>query len=419
MIAFGVSTASAQLSIHGSGSASVGYNDNISNAPSDPVPGAPVRVGDAFIGVSPGLMLMYQGPRASFVANYQRPATFFVRNPGTEVSADVASFISEFQLTENDTLNLGVNGSRSTSRAITLGQPQDTQLTAVTATPISFITFGVGEQWSHVISERWSLVQAATFTGLVPIDSIQAERGDAGLSVSAFYRWDQSAISLNAGGTAAYIPGTADTTADPLLQLDRSPIIVSATVGYVQDLSPTWSINTNVGGVVAHDPSVDDTYLGGLWGAGINMVIEDYQAALLYQRTVAPTLLTGITTLSDTVTLNGPVPITRKPAFAALGTVGFSANQQISIDDSVSSPFKTFVADVGLGWLDPRYPNVIVRYTRSQQFDVEPGAEANVAIGNFSANQVMATVAWTLPTLAQPPTIGQRPTRADAGDPKE
>jgi hypothetical protein len=145
------------------------------------------------------------------------------------------------------------------------------------------------------------------------------------------------------------------------------------------------------------------------------MALDGYQAALTYRRNVAPALLTGVTTLSDSVTANGTVPLSRERYIGVQGTVGFAANRQIALDNSVA-PFKTFVADIGVGWFNPRYPNVALRFTHLEQFDVDAGRSANINIANFSSNQLMATVGWTLPSRTRLPAVGPNPARSDGND---
>lgn len=407
-------SARAQTSIHAFGSTSVGYNNNIFNAPDEPRAGLPPKVGDVFIAVTPGLLFVHEGPRLRLHASYQRPVTFYVDNPANDFSTDNATIIGESALSENDTLNVVLAGTRTTTRATPVGQPQDTQLTTITAKPLSYLNLNLTEQWWHTFAERWSGSQTASFGLLIPIDSEQKVRGDMGAALGASYRWGPSALEFETGVVAAVVPGNEEAT-DPLLREDRAPIIVRATVGYRHDLSRTWSLSTRVGGVVARDPDLERTYVGPMWGAGLAVSLEDYRATLSYDRVVAPALLTGLTTLSDVVALNGSIPLSREHFIAVMSSVGFSAGQQVAVDDSLTSPFNTFLADVGVGWLDPQYPNVLVRYAHFRQFGVDDNI---VTISNFSTHQVLGTVLFTIPSLQRIPTIGRPRVRNDDADPK-
>src|SRR5262245_41455939 len=81
-------TAAAQVTIHGTGSISVGYTDNVEGAPSDPKPGDPEKVGDMLVTMIPGLLLTYRTPTIGFFALYQHPANFYMTHPGAQISGD-------------------------------------------------------------------------------------------------------------------------------------------------------------------------------------------------------------------------------------------------------------------------------------------------------------------------------------------
>lgn len=411
---FVASSARAQSSIHAFGSTSVGYNDNIFNAPDEPRPELPPKVGDAFISVTPGLLFVHEGPRLRLQASYQRPVTFYLDTPGNDFSADNATIIGEAAVTESDTVNVVLAGTRTTTRATPIGQPQDSRLTTITAEPLSFLNLNLTETWWRTFSERWSGSQAASVGLLIPIDSEQQVRGDLAATLGATYRWGPSAVELETGVVTAIVPGT-DEDDDPLFREDRAPVIVRATAGYRHDLSETWAASARIGGVVARDPSLEETYVGPIWGAGLSMSLDDYRATLTYDRVAAPALLTGLTTLSDVVALNGSVPLSREYFIAVLASVGFSAGRQIAVDDALSSPFNTLLADAGVGWLDPKYPNVLVRYAHFRQFGVDDDI---LTITNFATHQVLGTVLFTIPSLQRLPPIGRPRVRNDDADPK-
>ncbi len=406
-------TATAQTSVHGSGSASVGYTDNIANAPDEPTLNLPPKVGDAFVSVTPGLLLVHESERVELIASYYRPATFFLTNPGNEVSADNGSVAAQIALTETDTLLLGLIGSRTTTRALSLGQPQDSQANSLTAEPLSFFSIGVTEQWSHAFDDRWSTSQNLGVATIIPIDSEQAMRADLTLGLGSTYRFGSNALELQGVLTAAFLPGSGDVS-DPVQQQDRTPLLASSTLGFRRDLNEVWSISTQFGALTAYDPELGTNYAGLIWGASLSMTLEEgYLASLSYQRSVAPSLLTGLTTRSDSGSLQGTIPLSRDNFVGVLSSVGIAANAQVAVDDSFTTPFNTFVADVGVGWFPPAHPSLLLRYSHLSQL----GVDENVfAIANFSTNQVMLTVAWTLPTRDQLPTIVTPKRRVDQGD---
>jgi hypothetical protein len=408
-------SALAQTSLHASGSAAVGYSDNILNAPTEPEEGDPERLADGFLLVSPGLMLVHETQRMRLTLEYQRPVQLYFTEEGNETSGDIGNLAAAIEASDVDTVVLGLTGARTTSYQVAGAVGGGGVAGASVSTEaIDYFQLGATELWAHQLSDDWHLGQSATFASVIPLEEESEDnRGSAGVSGSVTYRFGDNAVGLEVGVEGSLLPVSDDLVAAG--ESDRLPIFTRAALRYRRDFDENWSGDAAGGVVVAVDPLTEEHYVGPIWSGGVHWTQDTWLLSLTYARDVSPNLVTQQITLADAFSLNGGVPIVESLNIAALASTGVSINQDLSLDPEVQGAFYVWTADVGIGWLPPDLPQVAVRYVHLQQFGIE---ERGGPVQNLYTNQVIASVGWLIPSRTLP-IIGRPTTRVDQGDPPE
>ena len=402
----------AKNSVHGTGSVSIGYSDNISGAPSEPEPGDPERVGDALVTLIPGIVYLHSSETVVFFAAWRHPSNYYLTHPGARVSGDEGDVGLYVDASETDQLLLTLTGTRTTA-----GQSgfSESEVAAQPGESFTYVGAGLGETWTHQFSEYWSSSQGVSASTVIPVGSDEEDpvRASFGGGLGVSYRWGAFSASLGGDAQASWLPGSETTAPLTNPEPDRLPIIVKGLLTLRGDLSQEWSIDGSGGVVYARDPLVEETYVGPIWGAGVHFAREAWRASLTYRRDINTDLVTARTTLSDTVSLSGGIPISTKHYVGILTTSGVSVNRQISLDETVNDTFYFWIADAAVGWLNPKYPSVLLRYTHLEQLGVD---DPSGLLQNFATNTVMATVEWTVPFGRPLMSLKQPQTRVDDAD---
>lgn len=390
----GQRAATAQTTVHASGSATLSYTDNMLSTAND-------RISIWFLTLTPGIELYSDTARARYFLGYTRPYTLYFGRPEANTDADVGVARGIFTLSPRDELLLGVSAARITN---TLAALQDQPPGAAEADGRStLLRLGANETLTHQYTQNWTGRQLFAVGAVVPIDTegAQPNRYTFDFGLGADYSPDQNSYGLDLNGT--YFTSESVRDGDGNVVEGQRMVIGSAIGRYRRDLSVTFSselrggvaVVNNLEGRTAYQPS---------WGASLFYNPEYGEAALNYDHTVNVDLITNQVFLSDALSITGGLPIIPAWQVLLLTQHGLSFNRIISSDADVGrQSSKTWSSSVGVGWFpDNDLPQWQVRYTHFEQFDTPRNS---AQFPSFVRNLVSFSVSGRFP----PRTIGEIP----------
>ena len=418
------SSANAQsaTTLHGVGSASVAYTDNMLGSPTHPAQGQDGPIGVWFIDLSPGIRIIHESRSALYTLTYAHPFTFYLADPTDIRQSDVGLFTGVFALSARDELTFALSALRSDTRAAILrAQPNQTVGVHPQATGQNLmLQADLAEEWSHDFTGQWRMIQRSGFGTIVPllVPEPQPYRYQVLLGAGPEYRTARNAYGVDFDATYFYITEVNEGA----YHIDSSAqVIASGAFRWRHDLSETWSTELRLGlaGAVRADP-----VRGGVWGpiglASVQWADEGYDAQLSFQRTLGPDLVTATTMMADQVLLTAGVPLSREYQIVLRAGAGYAHNRGIQVEQAgflAVLPFATpsstknarlvttydsYSLDVSLGWYPEELPYVELRYQHLEQIGV---ANQAVPASTYYRNLIMLTAGIVWPSRLPP----QRP----------
>ena len=424
--------AQSSTTVHGVGSLSLAYTDNMLGAPNDPEEGeeGPVKV--LYMEVSPGIALIHESPRALHTFQYTHPFTLYFGHEDDISQSDVASWNGVFTLSPRDDLFLGVTAERSNTQTPDFQRSASQTTTGSRVSGDSILFHGrVMQGYARALSEQWSLGQTASVGSVIPLDvpAPQANTYDVTVGLTPEYTVGRDAFALVSTATYFYI-GEIDE--DIMVAPSSAQLILGSQLRWRRDLSPSWSSEL-AGGLAAAMRA--DPVRGGVWGpiasAAIRYDEEGYQAALTANRTLGPDLVVARTVLADQLLLSGRVPIDREEHILFDVGTGYSYNRTLEVEESgfvfaapfstpestngqqVISTFDTWVVDAAIGWYPEELPYVTLRYQHLEQIGNEDDADPTTS---FRRNVVMLSTGMMWPSREVPEVPTGAAARVDNTD---
>jgi len=420
--------AESATSVHGVGSVSLAYTDNMFGVPSDTAPGQPGPIGVWFLEASPGLMLVHETRQSLHTLTYSHPFTRYLGNDQGTQQSDVGAWRGLFTPSPQDEIVLGLTVERSNTA---LGGFQTTP--DQTTTPSYLMGDNVllqarfSQEYARELSPQWDMTVSSGAGAVVPVDvpSPQPIRYEVLVGGGAEHAVGTERYAVLAEGTY-FLTSEVDEPCLPLAA--TSQVVVSGTLRWRHDLNDLWSteLSGGVAGALRTDP-----VRGGVWGpvalAALRYAEEGHEGSLVVQRTLGPDLLTARTLMADHLFMAGGVPLDRDSTFVVRTGMGYAHNRSLQVEESgflAGSPFATsrtgqdprllatfdtLVFDASVGWYPENLPFVELR---GQHLEQVGGTSAEAGVTSFQRNMGMLTAGMTWPSRepARMQTREPRPT---------
>lgn len=418
--------------MHGVGTVSLAYTDNMLGTPSDPEPGEPSPVSVMFMELAPGIALIHDGPRAIHTFTYLHPITLYFGHSEANEQSDVGTWRGLFMLSPRDELTLGVNVERSNTRLANFqaGADQSAATSQLTGDNV-LLQAQFGQGYSREFSAQWTMMQTSGVGTVIPLDvpAPQPNRYEFHLGGGPEYTIGRNAFAV-LGNSTYFI--TSEVDEGGVFAEATAQIILSGIFRWRHDLSPAWSTEASAGVAAAMRA---DPIRGGVWGpiglGALRYHSEGYEAEVMVHRTLGPDLVTAQTLMADHLLLSGGVPLHDEQNIVFRSGAGYSHNRTLVVEDAgyifaapFSTPdstddarlittFDTWVFDASVGWYPEELPYVALRYQHLEQV----GEETQIApAATFHRNLVMLTTGMMWPSR-EVPQVPQGPAeRVDDAD---
>lgn len=400
MLALVCSAARAQTSVHATGEASAAYTDNAFAAAEDaPEP----EVETFFFMLTPGALLLHEGPAARYRVAYQRHYTFFLEAPDRDDASDTALAEARYSLSPIQTLTLGLYLTHSSFAGLFLDTVRPGAREARVGYEVERLRADFLQSYAHQLSPSWTFLQSSVFGVLLPIDGQEFEplRYRLGGELGAEYVAQQDAYAALAGVTYFRTEALSSELTTP----EEDAVLLSARGRWRRNLSLRWSseVSAGLGLALAHD----DHALDGLGGAALYFAEQAWNAKLHYTHSQTSSLETFDVLVIDQVGLElGGSPSARR--LVQLSCLSSLAHHRELLTDAAAESVNVWLSEAQVQWL-PNWFSLALRYQYLRQFDSSGGER----LPNLSRHLVMLTAAAMFPERRVQPVPVAPPSRVD------
>ncbi len=356
-----------------SGSATVGFTDNVVNTPEPENEGDPEPEADGFGTVSPAISLQFESPSATQTLAYNFGYSFYFIHTDANSFSNSLSYGLRAPTSETTSFTLVLSGAQSTVQQLTLlgpaggGNAQPTPGAQPDGTDM-LITAGLGQGFTAQLSETVTFSQA--LQGNVG-RTIVADAEDTGTYVGSLgftiaKAFETNSLSFEQGNDLQYTPaGTGLVVTDELAQVLHRLRMV-----WAHQFSDTWTSQLGAGVVLGYDAINFDTPIAqptGLASIGWTGAVGSFGASFAHD--AQPNLLLRQVVATDSLNVQGRVQLPR--GFDVAGSTGAQVTQSIIGEDSGATPGMSIVADIAFGWVPRSAPvRIDARYQFSRQFTI-------------------------------------------------
>ncbi len=411
--------ARAEISLHATGSASVGYTDNYLGAPTHPLPGQPGPLATSFITLTPGAVLFENGARSLHRFDYAHQFTIFPGHSDANGHADIVNWSGLFLLSPRDELTLSINASRTRANLMALRSSAYGSSQMISPMPegkTTLLGLTMAETFVHDYSAHWRSLQTTSFGLIIPTESPSptANRytglGSYGLERIA----GQNAYAVI--GSVTYYRTDRVTSQDRLVADATDTLIFQGLGRWRRDWSEAWSTDLEAG-LARANPTSD--FATAIWGpvgrAAARYTFTDVAAAeASYMHTFMPTLMAARLTSSDIFSLTGEIPISRQGRVFFYPNAGYMYLRSLDVERmAIASTAWAWHAGAVLTWIF--YPG----FSASASYDhfQQQGNQADIApLPTFYRNTAMLTLQGTLPAADIPRVPRGQAGRVDGTD---
>jgi len=416
-----------------SGTATVGFTDNVVNTPEpDPDdPDAPQPEADGFGTVSPGLRLQFETPSATQTLAYSFGYSFYFIHTDANSFSNGLSYGLRAPVSPVSTFTLSLTGTQSTVQQLTLlgpsagGTAQPTPGNQPDGTDL-LVTAGLGQGFSTALSETVTFNQAlqgtASRTIVADTEDTGTYVGSLGFSVAKAF--EINTISVEQSNDIQFTPAVPG----PPAVASLAQLIHRARLAWGHQFSESWGSTLGAGVLVGYDALTLDTPVPHPTGlASLNWRGNGGTLAVSYAHDAQPNILLRQVVATDALLINGLVELPR--GFDVGGSAGAQLTRSLIGVDSSGTPGLSILADVAFGYVPGRAPvRIDARYQFSRQFAI--GEETTDALfptiqrhtvllsttfaypGTPAAGGAAPFVALPAPT-ANPDILGQQAPRSE------
>lgn len=403
----GTRTVRAQTSVHGVGSFSLAYTDNMLSAPSDPPPGQLGPIPAWFAQVSPGILLVHDGSRSRYTLSYEHPFTYYFDYPDYNSHSDMVTGRGIFTLTPVDELVLGVNANRASTRLTTLNAPGQAAPQPTLTGDNVLLTLEALESFTHEFNPQWQGLQAASVGWVHPLETVEPQPNRWNIRLGLGTEFTEGPNAYAVLGETIYNV-TNDLETQGITEEGRDELIWTLRGRWRRDLTLIWSTELTLGLAAATDTEEFPHGVGAVVGSGaIRYDFDHYNAELMVERTVQPNLITAQTYVIDQARLMGGVPVWSSLDLLLHASTGIARNRVLDLTyPAIISTFDTWTSDIAIGWHPGDGPQVSLRYQHIEQIGYE---DDFAPTPSYAQNTVMLTAGMMWPTqrLRPIPAPGQ------------
>lgn len=380
----------------------LGWTDNATSSPDDPVPGVPEKRADAFMVLSPGVEWMRGSPGEVHRVALITSLTLYYEQGDANTWSNRAEYSGLFDLAPRTSMLLGADASATRAWTATAFGPATASEIAATAQGRSTqLTLGVDELLSHDLSKSLRGWQGARFAYGTPIDGdapwSTATSGSVGLENS--FRIDAL------GGEVRAEYGTVSTGTRQL---------TSAAVAIHRHDFGRWFTSRLEAGAMRVDRLSSGRHFWHPTALAALAYIGDWGGAeLAYSHRATTSVQLGQTLLIDEVRLTGGIPVVGERTVVVAGSAAYQRGRVIEEDASRSARLDVTAADLGVAWQATPGFSLGVRYQYAKQ--VSDGVAPPDPL-SYQRHSVLAGFALRLPPELEPGRPIRQPRRVDRSD---
>lgn len=359
-----------------SGSATVGFTDNVVNTPEPVNADDPEPEADGFGTVSPGVLLQFETPSATQTLAYNFGYSFYFIHSDANSFSNSLNYGLRAPTSETTSFTLVLSGAQSTVQQLTLlgpaggttAQPTPGDPEAQPDGSDMLISAGVGQGFSAQLSETVNFSQALQGnvgrTIVADDEDTGTYVGSLGFTISKAF--EINTLSFEQGNDLQYTPEGQGV----LVTAELAQVLHRLRMVWSHQFSETWTSQVGAGVVLGYDainfdtPIVQPTGLASLnWAGAVGSF------GVSYAHDAQPNLLLRQVVATDIVNVNGRVQLPR--GFDVAGSTGAQITQSIIGEDSGATPGMSVVADIAFGWVPAGSPaRIDARYQFSRQFAI-------------------------------------------------
>jgi hypothetical protein len=418
--ALGGGTAYAKATLQGQLGASIGYTDNVLNAPATASP-----VGDGFAEIRPSLILSAGTPRAIQRLSYTLTGNLYFTRTEANSYTNRLEWAGLFLPSPRSDLQLLASLSQGKMNTFNFGQVNEVTPGAVRVTGgATFVAAALREALTYELAPVWRLTQGIAFGSLFVVDQPRTTSNtvtlDGTVGADRVFRSDSVGLELRLGYLAFLDPDTTDpTTGMTIAGATRHGMLNALTARWRHDFGRAWTVEAQLGVVEANRLQ-----------SGANVVWQPYALAaarignawatgeLSYTHTVTPSALAGSIFTVDALSLRGTFLLGQRTGLVFTTGAGYQYARQAAFDTGVETATAHIgLVDGALTWAATRELSVFARYTYFiQKPDGMPTTTAT-GLPDLSRHTILVGLAAIYPADPGVPRAPDRPpSRVDRTD---
>jgi hypothetical protein len=411
---------------------SIGYNDNVTNAPSYPKAGVRGPEADAFLSLSPSASLTYGTPRTSSRLAYTFDARFNFNRTNANTYGNKLVYSGNVDVAPTVDLDLMLTGKVGRVGSLVSSDPAaESTLESLPTGLFLYLDLTAEAKLTEELSARTRVYEKTSFAERVPFED-SSEFTDPQLARVLLGSAKPRLTWNNSAGITHDFP--FDIVGG---DLDIGYLETASQQRFINTLSANWAHNFDHLGIVgvttradlglvqimsADDPSAQ--FLQPAGQAVVGYDLDDTQASLTYLHKPQANLINGTLNYVDSLTMRAVRPLWHDSEWKAAGSAGWQRNLQIANDGETGEPQNLFLLDAQISYSPvTRVLNTLtfsVRYQRRMRLPMPPAREGFFAFEGTESNTYLFTIAASYPDRdrARAPFLvpSYRPEPSGSGD---
>lgn len=384
--------------------ASIGWTDNVLQAPDNPVGDELGPESDGLVVLVPGAALIFETPGTTHTLAYSFGLSLFFVHSEANAFTHSLVYASTYGLGPTTTLGLGTGATLGqTSNFNRTRAPQGALVEPVQPGNDLFLNVFVNETITQELSPTLLGSQSTTATVSRTLNELEG----AGFVLANVLTLQRPFESDIVGGELGVDYSRSAEGFD-----EDGELTAPAQHELTSRLAATWQhqytpeiASTLAAGVVHHTNA--ETFAEHLihpyGAASIGYVLDQAAATLSYVHTAGPNVFLNQVTISDTISLAIGIPLGQLPLDLGVGG-GFASNRVILENGDLSPAIQVAVVDAGLTYTPPQLPSLSIgaRYQFTKQLPSESDETGEVpdAVA-FTQNSAFLTVGLTFPDFVE------------------
>jgi hypothetical protein len=415
LLGLGLATASAAAKpkLQGVGAASVGYTDNVQSSPDPPVPGVPEKTGDAFLLLSPGLVLASTSAGAVHRLSYIYTVNLFLSESEGNSSSNRLDYTLFLDPAPRYTLLLGASVLQShRNTAGLLPSASSTPVGAALPGSTAFVQLRGEESLGVEVARDWRMTQGWVGVFQTPISDEPAPRTyETGGRLGLERLWLIDAAGIEARADYALV--TDGTRADGTPAGNQRQLVTAGVFRWRHDWGYDFTSRAEAGAMRVQRLDSGRGFWEPTGAAALAYANEEGEAEVAYEHTATTSPLLGQSFIIDEVRARGSLPLMEKGVLTLGLSTGYQNGRLIDEDATLATSVDVFLGDIALGWQTTDELMLDLRYQHVQQ---RSDATAPPLPLSYARNTVMVGAIVALPPDSDMPRRYRPPQRVDRTD---